>query len=116
MSPRGLKALLRVRVWLAEIVRPNELQVTLFWAGVIGFAGACASVGFRKLTALAHYAFTQQNTGYVESFVHLRPLQRLLVPAVGGVIAGAVIYFGMRWGGGGKAARITWKLSCSAMG
>ncbi|MEP6669557.1 MAG: ClcB-like voltage-gated chloride channel protein [Chthoniobacter sp.] len=98
MSPRGLRALLRVRVWLAEIVRPNELQVTLFWAGVIGFAGACASVAFRRLTSLVHLALTQQGGGLVESFIHLSPVQRLLVPAVGGLIAGVIIYYGMRWG------------------
>lgn len=99
MSPKGLRVRLRLRVWLAEIVRPNELQITLFWAGVIGFAGACASVGFRKLTGLVHYAFTQQDiSSVVESFAHLGRLQRLLVPAIGGVLAGLTIFFGVRWG------------------
>jgi CIC family chloride channel protein len=98
MSPRELKALLRLRVWLAEIVRPNELQITLFWAGVIGFAGACASVAFRKLTNAVHYGLTQQYGGLVESFEHLGPVQRLLVPAVGGVLAGLTLFFGVRWG------------------
>ncbi|WP_083805014.1 ClcB-like voltage-gated chloride channel protein [Chthoniobacter flavus] len=98
MSPKELKFLLRLRVWLSEIIRPNELQVTLFWAGVIGFAGACASVAFRKLTGLVHYAFTQQYSGLVESFEHLRPLQRLYVPAIGGVLAGLTIFLGVRWG------------------
>jgi len=98
MSPQGLRILLRLRVWLAEIIRPNELQVTLFWAGVIGFAGACASVGFRKLTSGVHFLFTQQGGGLVESFEHLTGMQRLLVPVLGGVLAGVVIFYGMRWG------------------
>lgn len=98
MSPQGLRILLRLRVWLSEIIRPNELQVTLFWAGVIGFAGACASVGFRKLTSGVHFLFTQQGGGLVDSFEHLTGMQRLLVPALGGVLAGIVIFYGMRWG------------------
>jgi hypothetical protein len=83
---KRLHTFLRLRVWLGEIVRPTELQVTLFWAGVIGFAGACASVAFRKVTALVHGALTQQGGGYVESFTHLNAWQRLAVPAAGGVL------------------------------
>ncbi len=94
---RRLRALLRLRVWLGEVIRPSELQVTLFWAGVIGFAGACASVAFRKLTALVHWAITHQNGGYVESFTHLEPWERLAIPAIGGVLAGLTIALGMRW-------------------
>jgi CIC family chloride channel protein len=94
---RKLRALLRLRVWLSEIVRPSELQVTLFWAGVIGWAGACVSVAFRKLTMLVHWAMTQQSGGYVESFVHLARWQRLTIPAIGGVLAGLTIFVGMRW-------------------
>ena len=98
LPPGSLRVLLRLRVWLAEIIRPNELQVTLVWAGIIGFAGACASVAFRKLTGLVHFALTQQGGGLVESFEHLSRTQRLIVPAVGGLLAGLALYVGMRWG------------------
>ncbi|MEO6785687.1 MAG: ClcB-like voltage-gated chloride channel protein [Chthoniobacteraceae bacterium] len=90
-------AFLRLRVRLAELLRPNQLQVRLFWAGVIGFAGACASVGFRKLTSLVHFALTQRNAGDVESFSQLPVWGRLVIPAIGGVLAGFAITFGMRW-------------------
>jgi CIC family chloride channel protein len=88
---------LKLRVWLSERVRLNDNQVMLLWAGVIGAASAVASVGFRELTAWAHWLFTQYHGGYVEAFSHLPWWQRLLVPAVGGALAGATLLFGSRW-------------------
>ena len=88
---------LRLLVWLAEVFRPTELQRTLFWSGVIGFAGACSSVVFRNATALVHRLMTHQNGGYVESFTHLPPWERLVLPALGGVLAGLTLSLGLRW-------------------
>ncbi len=88
---------LKLRVWLAELFQPSELQVTLFWAGVIGFLGALSSVAFRRLTEGVHWLFTRHGPGMVQSFVHLLWWQRLLVPAAGGCVAGLIIYFGTRF-------------------
>jgi CIC family chloride channel protein len=96
-SRSWLLRLLRLRVWIGERIHPTDLQVTLFWAGVIGFAGAVASVAFRELTALVHFLFTKQYGGYVETFAHLSWWQRLLVPALGGALAGLTLLFGSRW-------------------
>lgn len=96
--PRKLRAQLRLRVWLAETFRPTELQQTLFWAGVIGFTGACSSILFRSATALVHRLMTRQNGGgFVESFMHLPTWERLALPAVGGVLAGLALSLGLRW-------------------
>src|SRR5581483_6093441 len=38
---------LKFWVWFQEHTRPSDLQVTLFWAGVIGFCGGLASIAFR---------------------------------------------------------------------
>lgn len=88
--------LLRLWVRFSEIVRPSELQTTLVWAGLIGFFGALASVVFRKLTGLLQILLTDHTGGYVESFAHLPWWQRLVVPALGGAMAGLTIYFGNR--------------------
>jgi CIC family chloride channel protein len=88
--------LLKIRVWLGELLRPNELQATLFWAGVIGFVGAVASVAFRKLMEAVQSGLTQHDGGLVESFAHLAWWQRLLIPTFGGALAGATIVAGMR--------------------
>lgn len=93
---REIVPLLRLRVFLTELFRLNELQVTLFWAGVIGFLGAVSSVAFRRLTDLVHWLLTHQHGGLVESFAHLPPWQRVFTPAIGGLIAGGIMYLGMR--------------------
>ncbi|MFL6540712.1 MAG: ClcB-like voltage-gated chloride channel protein [Chthoniobacterales bacterium] len=91
---RGLK----VWVWLTDVFHPDEFQVTLFWAGVIGFAGALSSIGFRYLTAFAHMTLTGERTlRMVETFSHLPLWQRLLTPAAGALIAGLIITLGRRF-------------------
>jgi len=88
---------LRLRVWLAEFLRPTELQATLFWAGIIGVLSALASVGFRDLAKVIHIVLTgYSGDGYVESFKQLTWWHRLLVPSLGGLAAGMTLYFGMR--------------------
>ena len=93
---RWVVALLRVRVWIAEAIRPGDLQLSLFWAGVIGFAGGLASVGFRALIKALQQVFTGHSGPAVKAFTEMAPWQRILVPTVGGLIAGLVIYFGGR--------------------
>ena len=93
---KGQVRLLKLWVWFSEILRPSELQMTLVWAGLIGFFGAVSSVGFRKLTQVVHWLLTDHTGGYVDSFAHLVWWQRLLIPAVGGAVAGLTIYFGSR--------------------
>jgi CIC family chloride channel protein len=91
---------LKIWVWFKEHAQVTDLQVTLFWAGVVGFVGALASVGFRAATAAVHKLMTgNPETSMVESFTHLSPSLRFVIPGVGGLIAGAILYFGMRWHG-----------------
>ena len=91
-----LLPLLKVRIWLSEFAQHNELQTTLVWAGLIGFLAGTSSVAFRKLTDGLHWLFTHCGPGYVDSFSHLPPWQRLVTPAAGGVLAGLTLYFGAR--------------------
>ncbi|MEP7250467.1 MAG: ClcB-like voltage-gated chloride channel protein [Spartobacteria bacterium] len=87
-------------VWVTEVIRPSDLQVTLAWAGLIGFGGALTSIGFRYATSALHKLLTgSASGGFVESFSTLAWWQRLTIPAVGGLLAGLVLYLGMRWRG-----------------
>jgi chloride channel protein, CIC family len=96
-TERGwLLPLLKLRVWFSEVVHPTDLQVTLVWAGAIGFFGALSSIAFRQLTQGLHWLFTHRAGGYVESFAHLFWWQRLLIPTLGGLLAGLTIFFGTR--------------------
>jgi chloride channel protein, CIC family len=107
-APRGALPLrldfvrrLKWWVWFTEVIHPSDLQVTLAWAGVIGFGGALTSIGFRYLTSELHKLMTGSSTpGLVESFTALSWWARLTIPAIGGLLAGLVLFFGMRWRGG----------------
>ena len=87
-------------VWFKEVAHPSDLQITLGWAGVIGFGGALTSIGFRYLTSALHKLMTGSSTpGLVESFMALSWWARLTIPAIGGFLAGLVLFFGTRWRG-----------------
>jgi CIC family chloride channel protein len=91
---------LRFWVWFQERARPSDLQVTLIWSGTIGFCGGVCSILYRLATSSVHKVFTGSPApGLVESFVQLRPLLRFVIPAIGGLIAGAIIQFGARFHG-----------------
>ena len=91
-----LLPLLKLRIRLAGFATQNETQVTLFWAGLIGFLGGAASVGFRKLTDGMLWLFTHQTGGQVEAFRLLGPWERIVIPAAGGLLAGLTLLFGAR--------------------
>src|SRR6266481_1442960 len=98
----NLQTLRRLKfwVWFQEWTRPTELQVTLIWAGIIGFCGAVCSIAYRIETDFVHKILTGSSApGLVESFTQLSPLWSLVIPAIGGLIAGAVIHFGSRFHG-----------------
>ncbi len=91
---------LKLWVWFQERLRPSDLQITLVWAGIIGFCGALCSIGFRLATGVVHHFLTGNSTrGMAESFSELSPTLRFVVPAAGGLIAGAIMHFGGRWRG-----------------
>jgi chloride channel protein, CIC family len=95
----NLQTLRRLRFW-TWFHRLTELQVTLIWAGIVGFCGAVCSIAYRLATAFVHKIFTGDTApGLVESFIQLPLLGRLFVPAIGGLIAGAIIYLGARFHG-----------------
>lgn len=88
---------LKFWVWFQERARPTDLQITLIWAGVIGFTGGLCSIAFRLATGIVHKIFTgSSDPGLVESFEHLPPAMRVVIPAIGGLLAGIIMHFGMR--------------------
>lgn len=101
-SGLNLQTLRRLKfwVWFQEWTRPSELQVTLIWAGIIGFCGALCSIAYRVATSFVHKILTGSSTpGLVESFTELPLWGRLVIPAIGGLIAGAAIQLGARFHG-----------------
>src|SRR6476646_6079564 len=87
-------------MWFKEKAQPTDLQLTLLWAGIVGFCGAICSIGFRLATGAVHKLLTGSPAPHLsESFAHLPLWMRLIVPGVGGLIAGGILQFGMRWHG-----------------
>lgn len=96
------RRLVRVRIWLGERLRFNELQATLLWAAIIGFLGAWSSIAFKEATEWLHHLFTgfhegEEVAGYVASFQKMDAWHRILVPTLGGLLAGLTLMFGSRF-------------------
>ena len=91
-----LLRLLRWRLWIIEKLRPSPWQETLAYAAVAGMLGALAALVFRRGVDLIHRLLTGNTEGIVDSFRELDWWQRLMIPAVGGLMAGLVLLFGKR--------------------
>jgi CIC family chloride channel protein len=96
LSPAA-RRLVHARIWISEHFKVNELQATLLWAALIGYLGAWTSVLFREATEMMHQLMTGHGGSYGESFRLLAWWQRILVPTVGGLLAGLTLYFGSRF-------------------
>jgi len=87
---------LRWGVRLAGWIRPCELQATLLWAGLVGFLGGLISLGFRQAIHGVQWLLTGHSGSLVQIALDLPPWQRLLVPTVGGLLAGLALQLGAR--------------------
>jgi len=70
----------------------EDLAGIVFWAALVGVCGALASVAFREGIRLLELVFTGQAMGLVNGAAHLVWWHRAVVPLVGGVISGWVLY------------------------
>lgn len=89
--------LLRLRLWIAERLKPSQWQATLAWAAVAGVLGALGAAGFKAATEGVHQMLTGSREGVVESFRLIPWWARLTVPAAGGLLAGAMLLLGKRF-------------------
>jgi len=78
------------------LMRHEELTGIVFWAALIGVAGAIASVLFREGIRLFEFLLTGHYGSLVQVAASLPQWQRVLIPAVGGLVAGLVLHLGER--------------------
>ena len=91
---------LKLWVWIKEHAQPTDLQVTLFWAGAVGFGSAVCSILFRLGVSSVHKLATgNSEPGLAESFALLPLWLRFVIPGLGGLVAGGILHFGPRWHG-----------------
>jgi CIC family chloride channel protein len=74
----------------------EELASIVFWAALIGIGGAVSSVAFREGVRALELLMTGQSQSLVHAASELVWWHRALVPIVGGVLAGLVLYFARR--------------------
>jgi CIC family chloride channel protein len=85
-----------LRIKLSWFYRAAERYNILFWAGVVGILGGLSSVFFRHALDILAEVFTGSHGDMVDVFALLPPVYRVILPAMGGVAAGLVIYAGSR--------------------
>jgi CIC family chloride channel protein len=78
--------------------------VTLFWAGLIGVAGGLASPLFAAAIHGVMLLFTGQTTDLAGIAASLDPWRRVMTPTAGGLVAGLILHFGVRFARGKKSA------------
>ena len=77
----------------------EDLARVVFWAALVGIAGALASAAFRLGIRLCvrlfsgYWRHSEHGSGLVAVALKLPWWHRLLMPAVGGVLAGGVLLF-----------------------
>jgi CIC family chloride channel protein len=96
MRRTSVYRLLRLRVWLAERFRTGDTLSTYFWAGVVGLAGGASGPGFRWVCDQLQWLLVGNRKNLVEAADDLSAWNRLLVPAIGGLVAGLVLSLGAR--------------------
>jgi CIC family chloride channel protein len=76
-----------------RIHRINENAIILLLAVIVGVAGGYGAVGFRLLIQFFQNIFYGDGRDILEAVVHIPWYKRILIPAVGGLIIGPVVYF-----------------------
>ena len=101
---RAVVQLLRLRVWFTERGPGDLWESNYFWAAVVGFCGALSSVAFRESLSGLQWLLLGYN-GPLEGAASTLPWWgRLLMPAAGGLVAGSILFFGLKWSRAGKSA------------
>lgn len=76
---------------LARFVEQDDLYSMLILSGLIGFGAALVTVAFRESIHGVQWLLTRRTGGLVETAMALPYWARIVVPAVGGLIAGGIL-------------------------
>lgn len=96
MTDAWTKRLLRLRLWIYRHLKPDEAQATLLLAALVGALGGLSAPLFHQALKLVTRLLTGQTGSLVAVANSLEPWQRALVPVVGSLIAGLILFHGAR--------------------
>lgn len=87
---------LGLKLRLIERLLPRHDNALWLWAALAGVLGALATVGFREAISLVEWVFTRDHGDLVAVASALPVWQRVLIPGVGGLLAGVVLLVARR--------------------
>ena len=99
---RNWKAALQIR----ERIRFNEEAFHLLLAGGVGIIGGLTNLAFTICSRLVEFFALGSVGDLVAIASRLAPWQRVLAPALGGLFAGSVLFWGLRWAGPRSAVNL----------
>lgn len=70
----------------------EDLAGIIFWAALVGFLGAMVSVAFRGAIRVVERVLTGESDSLVQAAASLVWWYRILVPTLGGLLAGLILY------------------------
>ncbi|NGO37838.1 ClcB-like voltage-gated chloride channel protein [Limisphaera ngatamarikiensis] len=99
--PRMLEVLWR-RYWRRalqwrERVAPSDETVHLLLAAGVGVIGGLVNLAFHGAIELVRHAVVHRPGDPVEVAELMGPWERVLTPALGGLVAGLILHWGLRW-------------------
>src|SRR6266516_4414701 len=89
------------RHWRRALIIRDQLRLSeeafhLLLAAAIGIIGALTNLAYHTVSQLTKWLVLSRTGDLVEIAEALAPWQRLLVPTLGGLAAGLVLYLGLR--------------------
>ena len=82
--------------WREQLV-PKEEAFHLLVAALVGVIGGCVNVFFFYAGEMLQRLFLSQPSDPVRAEQMFTATQRMLVPTIGGFVAGLILHYGLRW-------------------
>lgn len=95
--------LLRLRVWITERGPGDWWESPFFWATLVGFFGALSSVAFREALSWLQLHLLHSDDSLDAAAHSLPPWARVLIPTLGGLVAGLILLLGQKWSTAGRS-------------
>ena len=95
-APSSERLLERLRLVAGDRFDQDDFVRSLAWAVLAGVAGALATMAFRGAIGVLVWIETGRVMDLVEAAAALPPLTRVLVPAVGGLVAAVILHAATR--------------------
>lgn len=91
-----IKSVQAIRTYLADFPILFSQTAILVWAAILGFAGAITTITFHEVIKLLQYMHSGRSGDVIEIARSWSLTEILIIPTVGGIIAGLCLYLASR--------------------